>query len=100
MAIAKAPGTWTYEDLLSLPDDGKRYEIIEGELYEMPSPSWDHSTIVMNLIALLLPIISGLGGQLRTAPLDVFFGGIGREQIANAAAVGDAFAGHVSQSGW
>ncbi len=75
MAVAKAPGTWTYEDLFSLPDDGKRYEIIEGELYEMPAPSWDHSTVVMNLIALLLPIVSTMRGRLRTAPLDVFFPG-------------------------
>ena len=35
MAQTKPAGSWTYEDLLSLPDDGRRYEIIEGELYEM-----------------------------------------------------------------
>lgn len=75
MALAKPAGSWTYEDLFSLPDDGRRYEIIEGELYEMPAPSWDHSTTIMNLIALLLPVISALRGQLRTAPLDVFFQG-------------------------
>ena len=28
----KPAGTWTYDDLLSLPDDGRRYEIIEGDL--------------------------------------------------------------------
>ena len=38
MAVAKTSGAWTYEDLFSLPDDGKRYEIIEGEL-GMPAPS-------------------------------------------------------------
>ena len=38
MAITKAAGSWTYEDVFSLPDDGRRYEIIEGELYEMPAP--------------------------------------------------------------
>jgi hypothetical protein len=25
-----APSQWTYEDYLTLPDDGHRYEIIEG----------------------------------------------------------------------
>jgi Uma2 family endonuclease len=35
MALAKPADTWTYEDLLTLPDDGRRYEIIVGELYEM-----------------------------------------------------------------
>jgi Uma2 family endonuclease len=75
MALTKQAGTWTYEDLFSLPDDGRRYEIIEGELYEMPAPTWEHSTAVMNLLALLLPVISTMGGLLRTAPLDTFFQG-------------------------
>jgi Uma2 family endonuclease len=71
----KEAGTWTYDDLFALPDDGKRYEIIEGELYEMPSPTWDHATTVMNLVLLLAPLIRALGGRLVTAPLDVFFPG-------------------------
>jgi Uma2 family endonuclease len=75
MALTKPAGTWTYDDLLSLPDDGRRYEIIEGELYEMPAPSLRHATMIMNLIALLLPIDSALRGRLYTAPLDVFFPG-------------------------
>jgi Uma2 family endonuclease len=75
MALTKPAGTWTYDDLSSLPDDGRRYEIIEGELYEMPAPTWEHSTTIMNLIAMLLPVVSAMGGLLRTAPLDVFLPG-------------------------
>ena len=60
IAVVKAAGTWTYKDLTSLPDDGKRYEIIEGGLYEMPSPSAWHARVIMNLIRLLLPVIDGL----------------------------------------
>jgi Uma2 family endonuclease len=75
MAITKPAGTWTYEDLFSLPDDGRRYEIIEGELYEMPAPNWDHAVTVMNLILLLAPVVQALGGRVLTAPLDVFFDG-------------------------
>ncbi len=64
MALTKpAAGAWRYEDLERLPDDGKRYEIIEGVLYEMPAPGVDHAAVVMNLIGLLLPIISGMGGR-------------------------------------
>ena len=70
-----APGTWTYDDLLALPDDGKRYEIIEGVLYEMPAPNWAHATVIANLFLLLGPIVQALGGLLRTAPLDIFFPG-------------------------
>jgi Uma2 family endonuclease len=75
MALSKAAGAWTYEDLLALPDDGKRYEIIAGELYEMPAPSWDHQVTIVNLVLLLAPIVQRLGGRLVIAPLDVFFPG-------------------------
>ena len=75
MAITKPAGTWTYEDLISLPDDGRRYEIIERELYEMPAPSWDHAIAIMNLILLLAPEDQALDGRVLTAPLDVFFEG-------------------------
>jgi Uma2 family endonuclease len=75
MALTKPAGQWTYADLLTLPDDGKRYEIIERELYEMPAPSWDHQVTIINLILLLVPIVQRLGGQVVTAPLDVFFPG-------------------------
>lgn len=75
MAQTKTAGTWTYEDLLTLPDDGRRYEIIEGELYEMPAPTLIHATVIANLIAVLLPIVTKLGGRWFTAPVDVFFHG-------------------------
>jgi Uma2 family endonuclease len=68
-------GAWTYEDLLRLPDDGKRYEIIEGMLYEMPSPLLAHAQVIANLIAALLPVVARLGGRWFTAPLDVFIPG-------------------------
>jgi hypothetical protein len=29
-------GQWTYSHYAALPDDGKRYEIIDGVLYRMP----------------------------------------------------------------
>ena len=75
MALTKPAGTWTYEDLFSLPEDGRRHEIIEGELYEMPAPSWEHAVTVMNLILLLAPMVQALGGTLVTSPIDVFFQG-------------------------
>ena len=30
-------GFWTYDDYAALPDDGKRYEILNGVLYMAPS---------------------------------------------------------------
>lgn len=33
---------WTSADLEALPDDGKRYEIIDGELFMSKPPNWHH----------------------------------------------------------
>lgn len=75
MALTKPAGTWRYSDLFTLPDDGTRYEIIDGDLYEMPAPTWAHASVIAGLITLLIPVLQRLGAQWRTAPLDVFFSG-------------------------
>ena len=75
MALAKPAGTWSYADLATLPEDGTRYEIIDGELYEMPAPTWAHSQVIAGLISVLLPVLQRLGARWATAPLDVFFAG-------------------------
>ena len=75
MALTKPGGTWSYADLAALPDERARYEIIDGELFEMPSPTLAHARAVMALIRLLLPLLDRLGGTLFTAPLEVFFAG-------------------------
>lgn len=31
-------GDWTYADYARLPDNGMRYEVIEGELFIAPAP--------------------------------------------------------------
>lgn len=51
--IWPSPGQWTYEDYLRLPDDGKRYEIIEGVLYVSSAPTYDHQFTVSKLDRLL-----------------------------------------------
>ncbi len=75
MALTKPAGTWAYPDLAALPDDQTRYEIIDGELFEMPSPASAHAMAIMALIRLLLPVVDRLRGRFMTAPLDVFFPG-------------------------
>jgi Uma2 family endonuclease len=47
------PGTLTYEDYCALPDDGLRYEIIDGFLFSEPSPWLAHQRAVGNLIFVL-----------------------------------------------
>ena len=41
---------FTYEDLLHFPDDGQRYEVIEGVLVVTPPPSGIHQRIVGRLL--------------------------------------------------
>jgi Uma2 family endonuclease len=40
---------WTADDLLDMPDDGQRYEVIDGELFVTPAPSWDHQAALGTL---------------------------------------------------
>jgi Uma2 family endonuclease len=75
MAISHARRTWRYEDLLTLPDDGRRYEIIDGELFEMPAASWNHAVTISNLMFLLGAMVRVLGGKIVTAPVDLFVAG-------------------------
>jgi Uma2 family endonuclease len=70
--LDKPAGTWTYEDLFALPYDGKRYEIIEGTLFELPPVGLAHATAVTHLLAALLPFGKSQGWTVLTAPIDVF----------------------------
>jgi Uma2 family endonuclease len=44
---------WTWADLQDIPDDGHRYEIIEGSLHVSPSPSRPHQLAASRLVRLL-----------------------------------------------
>lgn len=44
---------WTSQDLEMLPDDGKRYEIIDGDLYVSKQPHWHHQLVCSRIVELL-----------------------------------------------
>lgn len=44
-------GAWTLDDLAQLPDDGRRYEIIDGRLLVSPPPSNYHQGLAFELAA-------------------------------------------------
>jgi Uma2 family endonuclease len=61
----------TYEDFAALPDDGKRYELHEGELSVSPSPAPRHQRIIGNLFLILAPHVRASGrGELFLSPFD------------------------------
>lgn len=66
-------GQWSYKDYAALPDDGRRYEIIDGVLYIMaPSPSRWHQKTVLRLSRFLFTHIEDAGlGEVYMAPFDV-----------------------------
>ena len=64
---------WTVEMLDALPDDGNRYEVIDGALFVTPAPTNVHQRAVAQLVALLLPVAARLGLDLLPAPAAVRF---------------------------
>lgn len=48
----------TAEELMELPDDGFRYELINGELEKMPPPGFPHSRIATRLMVPLAQFVS------------------------------------------
>jgi Uma2 family endonuclease len=47
--MSTASQTFTAEDLLRMPDDGFRYELVRGELRKMAAAGYIHGRVVMNL---------------------------------------------------
>src|ERR1700687_3662777 len=63
-----------YDDLCLLPNDGKRYEIIDGELFVSPSPNVLHQLVVTQLTFFLAHFLKDHPlGRVFVAPLDVLF---------------------------
>jgi len=69
-----------YDDYLRLPDDGKRYEILDGELYVTPAPSPLHQRVSKRLQRKLEDYFEARGlGEVFNAPIDMI---LGRHDVA------------------
>ena len=51
MHMATETRPWTRADLARLPDDGNRYEVLDGELFVTPQARYDHQVIAAGLLA-------------------------------------------------
>ncbi len=61
-----------YSDYVATPDDGKRYEIVQGELYVTPSPSPAHQRISRRLQQQLESYFHRRSiGEVFDAPIDL-----------------------------
>jgi len=64
---------WTVDEVRALPDDGNRYEVIDGELFVTPAPSWLHQRAVIELLFLVRPFADSRGLDCLVAPAEVAF---------------------------
>lgn len=62
----------TYEQYCLLPEDGKQYELIDGELFMTPAPKPQHQKIVLRLAEELSRYVRKNSlGEVFVAPVDV-----------------------------
>ena len=74
MGMPATTSHWTVEMRNALPDDGQRYEVIDGELFVTPAPRWAHQEAVGRLHLLLAPYVAAQAvGHVILSPADVEF---------------------------
>ena len=61
----------SYADLERWPEDGRRYELYDGEVYVVPSPLPLHQIIALRLSDVLHTYTRAYGGIVLFAPLDI-----------------------------
>jgi len=71
MVVGAHIGPWSEEDLVGLPDDVQRYELLEGTLLVSPPPSGAHQLVSLRLAGVLddattpgLAVVEAMGVRL------------------------------------
>ena len=76
IGLRSLDATWTRARWEQLPDDGRRYEIVDGVLYVSSSPSLFHWWIQRQIVFFLAENVDRLGlGLTLWAPVGVFMPG-------------------------
>jgi Uma2 family endonuclease len=82
MAMPAEQVQWTVEMLDALPDDGQRYELLDGELFVTPAPSDVHQLVVGALHARLRAYMRPSSvGRAFSSPSDVRRGDRRRNRV-------------------
>src|SRR3970040_1505123 len=72
MGMAELVERWTREQVLALPDDGNRYELVDGELLVSPGPGLRHQRGVRALFrAIDTHVECHRLGEVLSAPSDL-----------------------------
>jgi Uma2 family endonuclease len=82
MGMPATVNDWTVDMLDALPDDGQRYEIIDGELFVTPGPGEPHQDIVGELYGRLRDYLKDRAiGKAMMSPADVRRGDRKRNRV-------------------
>ena len=75
MGMPHAAERWTPDAVRALPDDGRRYELIAGELVVTPAPRGVHQVAILALVDRFRPWLRIAGvGHLGISPADISLG--------------------------
>jgi Uma2 family endonuclease len=89
----------TYDDLLAMPEDGNRYELIFGEIVTSPALKPKHQLVLLELASFIRQHVrANKIGEVLVAPLDVKFSAVSVVQpdifvvrAGNFAIVGESY---------
>ena len=74
MGMPAVQDDWTVERALALPEDGKRYEVLDGELHVTPAPTYGHQSAIMKLSRRIEDHVKAHRlGWVQFSPADIIF---------------------------
>lgn len=72
MGMPATETEWTAEMVRAIPDDNNRYEVVDGELFVTPGPTWRHGDVLAELFLTFADYLKkNPVGHLKIAPQDV-----------------------------
>ena len=63
----------SYADLEVAPEDGRRYELYDGELFVVPAPLPRHQVVAITIAEMLRTYAREHGGVAVASPIDIVF---------------------------
>jgi len=71
MAMPVRKHRYTVDEVLAIPWDGNRREVIDGDLFVTPAPALLHQRAVNELLSLLRDYARQIGGEAFASPSDI-----------------------------
>jgi Uma2 family endonuclease len=72
-AVERVQPRVSYADLERAPEDGRRYELYDGEVYVVPAPMPRHQRVQIRIVEWLDGYAASVGGLVVDAPIDIVF---------------------------